>query len=151
MPARRPVSACPSRILVVRNRFIGDTMLAVPFLRNLRRVFPNAVIDVLCESGSAPLMAGCPYADELLDWKRPARVGRVVPGSLANVVTHARWLRSRGYDRAYLLKRSLSSTLLALLAGIPCRIGFRSVGSRLLTRAVPVVPHRHQAELFLDL
>lgn len=141
----------PRRILVVRNRYVGDTMLAIPFLRNLRRRYPHAVIDVLCESGAAALLADCPYTDELLDWKRPPRVRRVVWGSFANVRATARSIRRRGYDRVYLLKRSLSTALLAWLAGIPCRVGFRSFGACLLSRAVAVAPHRHQAELFLDL
>jgi len=141
----------PRRILVVRNRYVGDTMLAIPFLRNLRRRFPHAVIDVLCESGAAALLANCPYTDELLDWKRPPRIGRVVWGSLANVRATARWIRGRGYDRVYLLKRSLSTAMLAWLAGIPYRIGFHSFGASLLSRVVKVSPHRHQAELFLDL
>jgi|688.fasta_scaffold28337_2 heptosyltransferase-2 len=141
----------PRRILVVRNRYVGDTMLAIPFLRNLRHRFPRAVIDVLCESGAAALLADCPYTDELLDWKRPPRVGRVVWGSLGNVRATARWIRGRGYDRVYLLKRSLSTALLAWLAGIPFRVGFRSFGACLLSRVVKVAPHRHQAELFLDL
>ncbi|MEI6239417.1 MAG: glycosyltransferase family 9 protein [Planctomycetia bacterium] len=151
MRASIPESSEPQRILVVRNRFIGDTMLAVPFLRNLRRHFPHAVIDVLCESGSDALLADCPYTDELLPWRRPPRVGRVVRGSLGNIVENARGIRERRYDRVYLLKRSLSSALLAWLAGIPWRVGFRSIGSSFLSRTVPVVPHRHQAELFLDL
>lgn len=151
MDAPPPATTDPERILVVRNRFIGDTMLAIPFLRNLRRRFPHAVIDVLCESGTDALLADCPYVDALLPWQRPPRVGRVVRGSLGNVLENAPWLRRRRYDRAYLLKRSLSSVLLAWHAGIPWRVGFRSLGSSLLSRTVPVVPHRHQAELFLDL
>jgi len=141
----------PRRILVVRNRFVGDAMLAVPFLRNLRRRFPRAVIEVLCEAGSTALLAGCPHVDGVLPWKRPPRIGGVVWGSFLNLLWQAWRLRGRRYDRAYLLKRSLSSALLAWLAGIPCRIGFRSSGSRLLSRVVPIVPHRHQVELFLDL
>jgi len=151
MHSRTETPIEPCRILVVRNRYVGDTMLAIPFLRNLRRRFPHAVIDVLCESGAAALLADCPYTDELLDWKRPPRVRRVVCGSLANVWATARWIRGRGYDRAYLLKRSLSTALLAWLAGIPFRIGFRSFGACLLSRVVTVAKHRHQAELFLDL
>ena len=149
-PANNP-SADPRRILVVRNRYVGDTMLAIPFLRNLRRRFPHAVIDILCESGAAALLADCPYTDELIEWKRGPRTRGVVRGSLANVRATARWIRGRDYDRVYLLKRSLSTALLAWLAGIPVRVGFRSFGACLLSRAVAIAPHRHQAELFLDL
>ncbi|NBX30561.1 lipopolysaccharide heptosyltransferase family protein, partial [bacterium] len=111
-PANNP-SADPRRILVVRNRYVGDTMLAIPFLRNLRRRFPHAVIDILCESGAAALLADCPYTDELIEWKRGPRTRGVVRGSLANVRATARWIRGRDYDRVYLLKRSLSTALLA--------------------------------------
>ena len=35
------------KILVMRYRFIGDTLLTVPFLRNLRYNYPDAQIDML--------------------------------------------------------------------------------------------------------
>jgi heptosyltransferase-2 len=142
----------PVRILVVRNGFIGDTVLAIPFLRNLRRRYPDAVIDVLVEPRSGEVLADCPYKNELIAWKRPPRVRRVVHGSLANIVASARWLRTRRYDRAYVLKRSVSSLLLVWLAGIRHRIGFASpLRSPLLTRRVRLRRHRHEAESFLDL
>ena len=56
----------PLRILVIRYRFIGDTVLAIPFLRNLREAFPHAKIDVLAEPVSGDTLALCPYKDELL-------------------------------------------------------------------------------------
>lgn len=142
----------PARILVIRNRYIGDTVLAIPFLRNLRRRFPEAVIDVLVEPGAGQVLADCPYKDELVVWERPRRVNEVVPGSLANIVATARWLRGRRYDRAYILKRSLSTGLLAWLAGIPHRVGVAKDGrGLLLTRRVRYRKHRHEVELSLDL
>lgn len=142
----------PVRILVIRNRYIGDTVLAIPFLRNLRRRFPEAVIDVLVEPGAGQILADCPYKDELVVWERPKRVNEVVPGSLANIVATARWLRGRRYDRAYILKRSLSTGLLAWLAGIPHRVGVAKDGrGLLLTRRVPYRKDRHEVELSLDL
>ncbi|MDA1039484.1 MAG: glycosyltransferase family 9 protein [Planctomycetota bacterium] len=140
------------RILVIRNRYIGDTVLAIPFLRNLRRRFPDAVIDVLVEPGAGQILADCPYKDELVVWQRPQRVNDVVPGSLANVITTARWLRRREYDRAYILKRSLSTGLLAWLAGIPHRVGVAKDGrGLLLTRRVSYHKERHEVESSLDL
>jgi heptosyltransferase II len=139
------------RILVVRNRFIGDTVLAIPFLRNLRRAFPEATIDVLVEPGSGLVLADCPYKDELLTWRRPPR-GGLLPASLKNILSLAGWLRQRRYTRAYVLKRSFSSGLLVWLAGISHRVGFASQGRQLLlSRAVPIRHGQHEVEHFLDL
>lgn len=150
IPVRHP-SIEPHRILVIRNRYIGDTVLAIPFLRNLRRRFPQAVIDVLVEPGAGDLLADCPYKNELVVWHRPKRVGDVVPGSLANILATAPLLRQRRYDRAYILKRSLSTGLLAWLARIPHRVGIAKDGrGLLLTRRVPFRTGCHEVELGLD-
>ena len=138
------------RILVVCTRYIGDTTLAIPFLRNLRAAFPSAVIDVCAEWGARAVLTDCPYVDEFVAWRRPD--GRCGPAAaLLAIRSQAAWLRSRGYDRAYLLKRSLSGAMLAALAGIPDRIGFAADGRILLSRAVAVTRGRHQADRYLDL
>jgi len=133
---------------VVCTRYVGDTVLAIPFLRNLRRAHPDAVIDVFAERAAREVLAACPYHDELVPWERSRRGWFA---SLAGLRTTAVWLRGRGYARAYLLKRSTSVALLAWLAGIPRRIGFASEGGRvLLTKAVPVPRGRHQVQAYLD-
>jgi len=140
----------PRRILVVCTRYIGDTVLAIPFLRNLRRAFPDATIDVCAEGGARMVLADCPYVDELIAWRRPAgRRGLVA--SLAAIRAQSTWLAGRGYDRAYLLKRSLSGAVLATLAGIPHRVGFAADGRALLHTAIKPPAGRHQAARYLDL
>jgi len=149
MPAK---PAQNERILVVGNGFLGDTVLGIPFLRNLRRRFPRAVIDVLIAPAAAPVLANCPYVDEVMAWPRPSRWQRLLPRAVAGLYGHAAWLRSRGYSRAYLFKRSFSSALLVRLAGIPLRVGHVAEGRGwLLSRAVDVHRGRHQAEAYLDL
>ena len=140
------------RILVVRNRYIGDTLMAIPFLRNLRAGFPETTIDVLVDAGSGSVLAECPYKDELITWHKPTRARGMLPTSLDTILDNAARLRARGYTRAYLLKRSFSSGLLVWLAGIPHRVGGDFQGRRpLLTRAVSIDRCRHEAEHFLDL
>jgi heptosyltransferase-2 len=141
----------PVRILVIRYRFIGDTVLAIPFLRNLRYAFPNAVIDILAEPVSGDTLAHCPYKNELLFFaprlKGAARARSKYPTSL---LACARLLRTRRYDRVYILRRSFSSAILPLLAGIPHRVGFATEGRRwLLQRSTPY-PDKHEVECFLD-
>jgi ADP-heptose:LPS heptosyltransferase len=46
------------RVLVVRLRSIGDTVLATPSLIALKRFLPHAEIDILLEDWVAPLLEG---------------------------------------------------------------------------------------------
>jgi heptosyltransferase-2 len=139
------------RILVIRNRFIGDTLLAIPFLRNLRRNFPDAVIDVLVEPVSGDVLANCPYANELIRWSRPRTLRRSLGDSIRDLRETARWLAGRNYDRAYVLKRAAAGALLAWLAGIPHRVGFACQGQQLwLSRSARLKPREHEVEHFLE-
>ncbi len=142
----------PLRILVIRYRFIGDTVLAIPCLRNLRQAFPHAKIDVLAEPVSGDTLALCPYKDELLFYaprlKGEKKKSAKFPTSLLGA---AKFLRARRYDRCYILRRSFSSAILPLLAGIPHRVGFATEGRGwLLQRSAPYAD-KHEVECFLDI
>ncbi|MDX2084938.1 MAG: lipopolysaccharide heptosyltransferase II [Candidatus Melainabacteria bacterium] len=138
----------PRRVLVVRHRFIGDTLLMVPFLRNLRQALPEAQIDVLVEPQTAELLEGCPYVDNLIPVE-PKTVGW--SARLQSFWKMLERLRVNRYDVAFVLKRSFSSAFLVWLAGIPLRVGFSTEGRRwLLTHPVPYRMDRHEVESFLD-
>ena len=57
------------KILVMRYRFIGDTVLTVPFLRNLRQAYPAARIDLMLEPFSGQVIEGCPYVDRVIPFE----------------------------------------------------------------------------------
>jgi heptosyltransferase-2 len=60
-------------------------------------------------------------------------------------------LRALRFDKVYVLKRSLSSAVLAWMTGAPKRIGFDTEGRGiLLTTRVPYRHDRHEVENFLD-
>lgn len=141
----------PLRILVIRYRFIGDTVLAIPFLRNLRRAFPNATIDVLAEPVSGDTLALCPYKNELLYFAPRLRgATRARSPHPTTLLACAQMLRRRGYARVYILRRSFSSAILPLLAGIPHRVGFATEGRRWLLQRSTAYPAKHEVECFLD-
>ena len=140
------------RILVVRYRFIGDTVLTVPFLRNLRKYYPDAQIDMLVAPISGELLENCPYIDNLIyfDTTRKHRYecGKDEKRSFWHYV---KLLRKEKYDKTYVLKRSLSSAALCAFAGIPKRVGFNTEGrGLLLTKRVPYKKSKHEVESFLD-
>lgn len=99
------------KILVVPLRYIGDTVLTVPLLRNLRRACPEARIEVLASPAAASLLAPCPYVDEVIT--EP-------PGSRARL----QLLQGGGHDTVFLLRKSVSFALLCRMAGISNVIGY---------------------------
>jgi len=141
------------RILVLRYRFIGDTILTVPFLRNLRRAEPDAEITWVVSPGTTEIIQGIPYVDELLVWD-PVTIhadssgGHRTVGQKLEFVKH---LRGRCFDKAYVLKRSFSSALMGVFAGAGERVGFNTEGrGLLLTKRVPYRMDSHEVENFLD-
>jgi heptosyltransferase-2 len=142
------------KILVMRYRFIGDTVLTVPFLRNLRQAYPEARIDLMIEPFSGQVLEGCPYVNRTIpfDFKTIHKYSASSQrGRLAGYAHYWKLLRQEGYDAAFALKRSLSSALLIRTAGIPRRIGFATEGRKpLLTDPVPYRQDQHEVQNFLD-
>lgn len=141
------------KILVLRYRFIGDTVLTIPFLRNLRRAEPEAYIAWVVAPGSSELIEGTPYVDELIYWDPVTRHAdsRGTHRTLSSKIQFIKGLRSTHFDKVYVLKRSFSSAIIAFLSGIPSRIGFATEGrSFLLTKPVPYRHDQHEVQNFLD-
>ena len=142
------------KILVMRYRFIGDTVLTVPFLRNLRAAYPHAQIDLMLEPFSGQVIEGCPYVDRVIPFELRTihRYSKNTErGKIAGNLYYWNLIRKEGYDAVFVLKRSLSSALLVWAAGIPRRIGFATEGRRMfLTDPVVYRQDQHEVENFLD-
>lgn len=53
------------KILIVRLDAIGDTVFTTPFIRELRKNFPESYISVVIRKQNKKLLENCPYIDEL--------------------------------------------------------------------------------------
>ena len=135
----------------MRYRFIGDTILTVPFLRNLRRNYPDAQIDMLVAPVSGEVIANCPYVDNFIffDTTKKHRYENS-DKKKKNFLYYVKLLRKEKYDKAYVLKRSFSSALLAFLAGIKKRIGFDTEGRGFLLTNRIKYNQKHEVDCFLD-
>ena len=121
-----------NRILVVLPNWFGETLFATPFLRALHRQRPAARVATLGWPQCRDVLLHNPHVHELLDYdERGAHRGLFAKWRLAGA------LRARRFDTAFILRRSLSRSLLLVLARIPVRVGFANAKSGwLLTRAV---------------
>lgn len=102
------------RVLVVRLRSIGDTVLATPSLTALRRFLPDAQIDVLLEDWVAPVLETFDAVDNVIT------VGK----STSERIKIARYLRKQRYDVAFNLHGGTTATLFTFASGAKRRVGF---------------------------
>jgi len=105
------------RVLVVRLRSIGDTVLSTPSLFALKRFLPHASVDILLEDWVAPVLDGFPHVDNVITLERKSTSSR------ARV---ARQLRANRYDVVYNLHGGTTATLLTRATGAKHRVGHRT-------------------------
>lgn len=106
------------RVLVVRLRSIGDTVLSTPSLIALRKALPNARIDVLLEDWVAPVLDGFEEIDSVIKLNR---------SGLSSKVDIALTIRRASYDVAFNLHGGTTATFLVWASGAKYRIAFREV------------------------
>lgn len=102
-----PLNFSPQRILVISQRYLGDTLLITPLIHSLRLAYPDAHIDVLIPDANQGILEGNPDINHI-------RVFPALNGALALF----KLLRSlfRQYDLAISLQNSDRTTLCAILA-----------------------------------
>src|ERR1051325_4024570 len=116
------------KVLLVRLRSIGDTVLATPSIVALKRFLPNVQVDILVEDWVAPLLDNHPHIDNVIVLERGGFVART---------RTARDLRSAGYDVVYNLHGGTTATFLTRATGARHRVGFKTYQYAQL--------HNHQA------
>lgn len=119
-------------ILIIAPQYVGDSILAIPFLRELRRHFENSTIDVVTKNAGILVFSKCPYINNIYDEKD---------------------LKKNFYDKAYVLKRSLSAALLAKKLNIQDTISFGGQFREFFLKKVVKYNafEKHESEHFFDI
>ena len=108
------------RILVIGPSWVGDMMMSQSLYRTLKARYPQAIIDVMAPAWCRPLLARMPEVNEAI--AMPLGHGTL---GLTERRRLGHSLRSKGYDKAYVLPNSFKSALVPFFAGITQRVGWR--------------------------
>ena len=108
-----------ARFFIVAPSWVGDTVLAQPLFMRLHERHPGTVIDVFAPQWVAPVLQRMPEVADVIP--NPFAHGAL---QLAERWRLGRSLRSRGYERAFVLPNSFKSAMVPFFAGIPVRTGF---------------------------
>ena len=115
------------RILVIRLDLIGDLVLSTVAVRALKRVYPEAEIDLLALPSSAQIVQGDPDLSSVITydpnvWRRPKALLR--PGNWREALRLVRRLRGRRYDLAVSVFGRWAA-ILAVMSGARRTVGFK--------------------------
>jgi heptosyltransferase II len=137
----------PSRIVVRGTNWVGDTIMSVPALRELRRLFPDALLACWVPKGLGPLVQATGVVDELITFD--ASMG----GAFRRVFIMRGRLAEGRFDLAVLFQNAFESAITAFLAGMPLRAGFPTDGRGiLLNLPIPIPPgmrDRHEVYSYI--
>lgn len=130
------------RVLLVQTSFLGDTILSTPVIQGIVDLYPGAELWMMTTPQSAELVKYDPRLKGVIPFDKRGEFR----GPLG-LLRMADDLRSRRFDIAYSLHRSLRTTLLLRLARIPLRVGFANARLSFLYHRVKTRPHTgHEVE-----
>ena len=130
------------RVVVRAPTWVGDAVMSVPALRELRALLPAANITVAAQPETADIFLDADFIDQVMV---------IESGFFAS----AGQLRRGKFDLALLFQNAFSAAARAFAARIRFRIGYDSDRrSALLTTAVPLPPwrnERHESSYYLNI
>jgi heptosyltransferase-2 len=127
-PAEPVELAQVQRVMVVRTDEIGDVVLNVPLLRELRRVLPRSHITLVVKPALLGLMKNCPYVDEVRSYDCSMRYAVrffLLPWRVFRMAK--RELRGSRFDLALLPRREVDlcyAAFLIFLSGARWRVSY---------------------------
>lgn len=138
----------PKSIVVRGTNWVGDAVMSIPALRELRRIFPSAKITLHTRSWAEGIFRDADFLDEILTFDK-------TDSKISDTFSNAKKLKENQFDLAVLFPNSFESALVAKLAKIPQRFGYAKEGrSFFLTNSVEIPKwknERHEVFYYLNL
>jgi len=140
-----------NRVMVRVPNWVGDAVMALPALRELRRIFARSQITLLARPWVAGLFDGEGLADNVI----PTHDSQGRAQTVVDFIREARRLRRERHDLAVLLQNAFGAALFARAAGAKKIAGYSTDGRRpLLDLAIPFEPGyktAHQVRYYLNI
>jgi heptosyltransferase-2 len=138
------------RILIRSTNWVGDAVITTPAIRAVRKNFPEAKISLFAKPWVAPIFYNNPYIDNILSYDDAGK-----HKGLSGIPRLSKELRKEKFDLAILLQNAFEAALIAVLAGIPNRLGYNTDARNLLLthciRLTPALKRVHQIDYYLGI
>lgn len=121
-------------ILIIKLRYIGDTVWLLPFLENLRLNFPNAILSVIVNEGTETFISNASFVDNTIVF--PRKEVKYKWGGFFKFLSFIKSIRKSKPDVVIDLTDSDRAALISYLVKAKLRIGITNpnvLRSRLFT------------------
>jgi ADP-heptose:LPS heptosyltransferase len=125
---RRSHPAAPKRILVLRLERIGDLLMTLPALADLRTLVPAAEIDLIVGSWNADLARAIDPVTRVASVDAAWLARESQGGTLPSLIRAARRWRHTPYDLAINFEPDIRSNLMLRVSGAAWTAGYQSGG-----------------------
>lgn len=136
------------KIVVRGTNWVGDAVMTIPALRELRRIFPNSIITLHTRSWARGIFEDADFIDEILTFEPEKSIFKTV-------LAQSEILKNRRFDVAVVLPNSFESALAVKLGKVKKRFGYaKEARSFLLTDAIKIPDwknQRHEVFYYLNL
>jgi len=119
------------RIGVFCPNWVGDSVMAIPFINSLRYLYPEAIILAICKSHVGPVFQNHPALNGVIQFEKKDLSG------IKATANSGRSLKANDLDLFYLLSDSYRAAYLAYKSESPMRIGYSGQGrTGMLTKTI---------------
>lgn len=136
------------KILIRGTNWIGDSIMSIPAMREVRRIFPDSHITLHTRSLSEGLFRNASFLDDIISFEKNR-------WPVTDVYENVGFLKDDDFDVAILFPNSFESALIPFLARVPIRIGYNKDARGLLLTHPVAVPEwknrRHEVYYYLNL
>lgn len=105
------------RFLIIQTAFLGDVILSTPVMSELKRIYPNALIDVVIRKGNESLLSNNPKINQLFIWNKKKN-------KYKNLIAVIKAVRKQKYYEIITLQRYPNAGFITLFGKTESRIGF---------------------------
>lgn len=134
------------RIVVRGTNWVGDAVMTVPALRELRQLFPGAHVTLVTRPWAQELFVEADFLDDLLVYDRKG---------IGSVRAQVREWKTRRFDLALLFQNAFEAALIPALARVPFRVGYATERRGFLLTHPVSLPDwrssRHEVFYYLNL
>ncbi len=106
-------------ILVIQTSFLGDAILTLPMIQELKKINSECKLDVLAIPSTQGIFSSSPYVDDVIVIDK-----RVKHKSIKGLNNFIKELRKKSYSKIYSPHRSLRSAYLTIRLGVKETYGF---------------------------